>query len=907
MATPNELPADEVRLHLVTDTIRRRWPTILLVMLILAGATAAYVSTAATSYTAVARVLVRPVPGNALSDSVTSSTGEVTVAMQTEATLVTSPDVTAIANAKLDQDVAPGSPAVVATVPENTEIVQVAFTASTAREAQSGAEAFAEAFLTYRGNLATSTIAYQAGSLERQARTAEADLKAASRTASSPTPPPDAASKVQLYASRLAALQASTGQLQTLDVRPGSLVTPAKLPGSPAGLNPLVLVVAAALLGLGAGLALAIWRERGDDRIRSGSQTTLHGVPVLANPPQDALAQLIIDPDATDAMKDAYRRAIVGILAAVSRPAVVVVSAVDKETRAEDVAVNLGIALRRSGRQVAIVDASCCDGAVATLLGLPDGPGLRDVLEHEVSLDAALQETHRVQVLTGGGDSGERQDHVLGMEMADLVEKLRGEFDFVVVAAPAASTAAGAAVAVAGDSLVLVATITRTTNQSLSEAIQRSHQLSVAVLGVVVNVRTDHGRSPQGRRAAKHAAALPPDLKENLRVLFPTPALISAPRRLSRRPRDASDYLLIPSTRKPKLMVPARPHRVAISEIRHYRPVRSGADRIRRTAAVTAIRVGLGGLVFGRVRMTAPAEETVPTITDHLREVMGSPVHFGLHLGPRRAVQKPVLQVMTPGGDVLGFAKVGATPFTRELVRHEASSLELLGSKNFNRLVLPPVIDHGQWRNHEVLVLQRLRGSDSARVDPAILIAAMKELSRCHRVTTTPLGSSTYWVRLGHRLGALPDSPVHRRLGAALDSIAATNGQTPVMFGSWHGDWTPWNMTTDGEHAMVWDWEKFEHDVPVGFDAVHHAVQGAVVEDGVSPTAAFDLVAQQAPTLLAPFEVSKRSVQLIVRLYAVEVATRYLEDGESEVGSTPMTRLSQWLPGLLVRDLTTHA
>jgi hypothetical protein len=286
--------------------------------------------------------------------------------------------------------------------------------------------------------------------------------------------------------------------------------------------------------------------------------------------------------------------------------------------------------------------------------------------------------------------------------------------------------------------------------------------------------------------------------------------------------------------------------------------------------------------------------------------VMGGPVHFGLHLGPRRAVQKPVLQLMSPEGDVLGFAKIGATAFTRTLVRHEASSLELLATKDFDHLVLPPVIDHGRWHDQEVLVLGPLRGSGASQVDPATLAAAMNEVARCHRVATRPLGSSTYWSRLDHRVRALPGSPVQRRLRKAVDSIAATHGRTSVRFGSWHGDWTPWNMTTDGQHALVWDWEKFEHDVPVGFDAVHHAVQRAAVLDGVAPVTAFGQAARDAATLLAPFAIRPSTMPLVVRLYVVEVATRYLEDGESEAGTTPMTRLSQWLP-VLVGDLMTDA
>ena len=51
-----------------------------------------------------------------------------------------------------------------------------------------------------------------------------------------------------------------------------------------------------------------------------------------------------------------------------------------------------------------------------------------------------------------------------------------------------------------------------------------------------------------------------------------------------------------------------------------------------------------------------------------------------LRIGPPRANRKPVLELLSPGGEVLGFAKVGVTGLTRELVRAEAAALDVLGA-----------------------------------------------------------------------------------------------------------------------------------------------------------------------------------------------------------------------------------
>src|SRR5581483_11707468 len=102
--------------------------------------------------------------------------------------------------------------------------------------------------------------------------------------------------------------------------------------------------------------------------------------------------------------------------------------------------------------------------------------------------------------------------------------------------------------------------------------------------------------------------------------------------------------------------------------------------------------------------------------------------------------------------------------------------------------------------------------------------------------------------------------------------------------GSSHGDFAPWNMTAVADHVLVWDWEKFEPDVPVGFDLVHSDVQGAVVLAGASPSDAFAATERRGPELLAPVGNNAAHAELVLWLYAVDIASRYLVDREQEAG-----------------------
>ena len=387
-------------------------------------------------------------------------------------------------------------------------------------------------------------------------------------------------------------------------------------------------------------------------------------------------------------------------------------------------------------------------------------------------------------------------------------------------------------------------------------------------------------------------------LADTLRVLFPEPTTLSTPRRGQRAQVGSIDYVVLPSLRHPKLMLPVRPGRVTASGVRNYRPYASRSDRIKRLVLSGAIRTGIGLAWCDRVRVTRVSGAT---IDGYLASALGRPSFLGLHIGPSRAVQKPVLQLMSESGKTFAFAKIGDTDFARELVLAETESINFLSSIEWRYLRVPRVLHGGTWQGHAILVQEALVGHGSSVVDAATLAEAMNELARCRNVVIEPLGSSEFWTMLRRRLECLPGSAVRDQIRRAVEDINQAHGNDRIEFGSWHGDWTPWNMTTDGSRALVWDWEKFADDVPIGFDAVHYDVQGAVVGSKLRPAQAFAETRRRSGSLLGPFGANSSRCSLIVTLYALALVTRYLQDGETDAGTTPMTRVAEWLP-IVLRD-----
>lgn len=490
------LPRNDVQLHVVADALRRRFALILAVAVVLTGSVGAYVLTRSPDYMATAKVLVRPVPGNALSPTI-SNGQQVTIAMMTEAGLVDSPGVAELVNKKLGSTSSPSQP-VTATVPPNTEIVQIQFTAASPSAAQAGAQAYADAFLSYRATQAGSTQSNQLDSLKVQAKAVGDNLKKATDAAASDKAPADASAQVQVYANRLATLQDSIGQLQSPNINSGTVISPAGLPKAPVGINPWLFIAAAALLGLAGGLALAIWRERKDDRVRAGSETSVEGLPILSNLPREKGSghRLITQRDPDDLLANAYRAARAGVTAAVGQPSVVTVASVSGKASAGEVATNLGLSLASAGYRVTLVDASVGTGDVAQLLDIQAEPGLSDALLDPHSEPPLLFETHGLRVLPAGSDPSAARELHAGTRLATLVSRLREQSDYVLIAAPPASTPEGEAVALVGDGVVLVLADKRTTHQDLAHVVGRADQLNVPLIGALC--------VPRGRQPARH-------------------------------------------------------------------------------------------------------------------------------------------------------------------------------------------------------------------------------------------------------------------------------------------------------------------------------------------------------------------------------------------------------------------
>lgn len=411
-----------------------------------------------------------------------------------------------------------------------------------------------------------------------------------------------------------------------------------------------------------------------------------------------------------------------------------------------------------------------------------------------------------------------------------------------------------------------------------------------------------------GRRRTNPAAPTGTDerreyLQSVLDALWPESTTIASANGTGVPTERQREFVVVPNARRPTLVLPLRPRRVTAAGLRHYKTSANARTRLKLQLFALGAQVGLADLLPDRINVDRSGHGPESGIEAYLSAALNREVLVSLYVGPSRAIQKPVLQLLSPRGQTLGFAKIGTNELTRELVRGEAATLAFLSGKPWKRLMVPTVLHHGIWRGHEVLVQEPLSGSRrGGKLNAALMHGAMLELASSSGVEFALVIGSAYWAKLCARVERLPPSSYADSLAQAVHEISSRVVDVRLDFGSWHGDWAPWNMTTSGGRINAWDWEQYAHPAPMGFDALHYRIQSLVVSDQRSSDVAVATTGREAAGLLAPFGVPPNVAALVMLMYIVDIAARYVHDGEYDAG-TRMGNLDSWLSAALERQL----
>jgi receptor protein-tyrosine kinase len=202
--------------------------------------------------------------------------------------------------------------------------------------------------------------------------------------------------------------------------------------------------------------------------------------------------QHVMDKNSTGRSAEDYRqlRANLQFLNVDEPPRVIMVSSAVPAEGKSTCVVNLASALAEAGKRVTVVEADLRRPKITRYLGLVGGVGLTNVLAGTAEIDDVMQKYRdNLWVIPAGPLPPNPGELLASSQMSAVLDKLRGQNDFLLVDAPPLLPVADAsALAVFTDGVVLSIRYGSTRDEELQQAAATLERLGARTLGVILNM-----------------------------------------------------------------------------------------------------------------------------------------------------------------------------------------------------------------------------------------------------------------------------------------------------------------------------------------------------------------------------------------------------------------------------------
>lgn len=296
-----------------------------------------------------------------------------------------------------------------------------------------------------------------------------------------------------------------------------TVIEPAGVPSFPVAPSRTLNAAAGGMLGLVAASVLALIYVRLDDVVKDAAQVreatglpTLGLLPALGKAvgPEQLRAAQISGSPFTEAVRSvrANLSVVMGVRSdgAFDRNVVLVTSVRDGDG-ANLSAANLALAFGRAGYRTLLIDCDFRHPTIQGLFEVSGEGGLGTVLSRRTEPGAAIQSTHYsdVYVLPAGYTKSSSVDALGSSEMRELVDRVRHEYDVVLMTSPAILEVSDAAtVSPMTDLVLLVGWAGRTRGHELQECIETLERSGGVPVGVILN---GAGKEPPVRKGGQAA------------------------------------------------------------------------------------------------------------------------------------------------------------------------------------------------------------------------------------------------------------------------------------------------------------------------------------------------------------------------------------------------------------------
>jgi Mrp family chromosome partitioning ATPase/capsular polysaccharide biosynthesis protein len=502
------------------QVVRRRWGYVVLAALVGAALGGGYAHHVGHTYAATAEVLVAPVTQGPLN---LPSQVTLLVNMSTEQAVAQSGPVidqaAALMNVKPTALQAAAAKDLAVSVPTTSDVLQITWQAKTAKAAQAGANAFANAYLSYRHAYLASQIASLEAVLTKQVKSLQVQISHAAAQLS--TVPPGAPNHQSLsigvnqLTSQLSSANSELASLPTYNDSGGEVI-PSSLPLSPSGLGRSVLVIMGGIIGLLIGLVIAFTRDVFDDRVRDSTQferklgaATLAVLPPTrrrfgpggdGQGPEKQWSLPLAFASQPEGRAAETVRWLRGTLVAVAGRTVrtILIVGADASVSSSRIVAELGVALAESGRSVLLIASDIHGSALPQIFGLSNNAGLIDLLDGDGKPEMLArhpkqasglplpQSVHgRLAVLPSGSATEYDRSFLDSDAMAALLERQREAYEFVLLDCPPAIAADVVVLAAQVDGVIALGREGRTKGRALGGLRRLLDQVGAHLIGGV--------------------------------------------------------------------------------------------------------------------------------------------------------------------------------------------------------------------------------------------------------------------------------------------------------------------------------------------------------------------------------------------------------------------------------------
>ena len=280
---------------------------------------------------------------------------------------------------------------------------------------------------------------------------------------------------------------------ETIQANMITIIQPASVPISPSKPRVLINYALGLVISLVVGLGLGFLFEYYDTTLYSSDDIeSITKLTTLAKIPKAKKNQVNISKNGTSLFAEAIRNLATKIQIIAHQQTRKVFLIVSPEPRQGKslIVTNLAIALAESGKKVIAVDCDLHLPQLHHLFHLPNENGLTDVIEREAKLASCLQKSQYegVTLLTSGPLPNYPSKVLDSPQMAELIDKLKQDYDYVLLDTPALLSIADTEILVNGvDDLILVVRRANTKRESVQMASKYLEEFNEKSIMLVIN------------------------------------------------------------------------------------------------------------------------------------------------------------------------------------------------------------------------------------------------------------------------------------------------------------------------------------------------------------------------------------------------------------------------------------